>query len=375
MGDWYRVIKTINGRQYLYEQKSWREGGKVRTQSRSLGPLAAAVIANIKRTTSSVDGTLDPEPDDGPALSSHQERALASAARKREDAKALRQQNLEAINPADLKPAFNTTNDDALRFKAKLKHLHISQTAWEQEHKKLAKHLDLHGLSLDRLPTVTVKAGKSVGMKANGDGFIITVPRKKPAKTSVRNQARRAYREALAGVWLGALADQHPSLYDNIQTSMDKQHRNRKWATVRYILSMNTSNPKWALTLHYVMTGQLSQWVRRNVASDKLGLSDHDVQSDWQASTRKLMADCMHHGMRKTKKKYIEQLKVAETTEAAAMRRYKKLSVLDGLNGRKARERKAINRAIARRHAIRSTLRQLDELEPIFKYYGSRPKF
>jgi hypothetical protein len=35
----YRVIKTIRGRRYLYEQRSWREGGRVRTQSRSLGPL------------------------------------------------------------------------------------------------------------------------------------------------------------------------------------------------------------------------------------------------------------------------------------------------------------------------------------------------
>lgn len=35
----YRVIKTIRGRRYLYEQRSWREGKRVRTQSRCLGPL------------------------------------------------------------------------------------------------------------------------------------------------------------------------------------------------------------------------------------------------------------------------------------------------------------------------------------------------
>ena len=36
---WYRVIKTINGRKYLYEQRSWRVGSKVKTQSVYLGKV------------------------------------------------------------------------------------------------------------------------------------------------------------------------------------------------------------------------------------------------------------------------------------------------------------------------------------------------
>jgi hypothetical protein len=35
----YIVIKTIKGRQYRYEQRSWREGKRVRTKSRYLGPV------------------------------------------------------------------------------------------------------------------------------------------------------------------------------------------------------------------------------------------------------------------------------------------------------------------------------------------------
>ena len=35
----YTVIKTIKGRRYIYEQRTWREGRRVRTQSRYLGPL------------------------------------------------------------------------------------------------------------------------------------------------------------------------------------------------------------------------------------------------------------------------------------------------------------------------------------------------
>ena len=32
-------VRTINGKQYLYEETRWREGGKVRSSSVSLGPV------------------------------------------------------------------------------------------------------------------------------------------------------------------------------------------------------------------------------------------------------------------------------------------------------------------------------------------------
>lgn len=41
MGGWYFVTKTIKGRRYRYQQRSWREGQRVRTQCFSLGPLDA----------------------------------------------------------------------------------------------------------------------------------------------------------------------------------------------------------------------------------------------------------------------------------------------------------------------------------------------
>ena len=35
---WYQVTKTINGRKYLYLQMTYREGRKVRTKNKYLGP-------------------------------------------------------------------------------------------------------------------------------------------------------------------------------------------------------------------------------------------------------------------------------------------------------------------------------------------------
>lgn len=38
----YVVIKTVKGRRYLYQQRTWREGRRVRTESRYIGPLDGA---------------------------------------------------------------------------------------------------------------------------------------------------------------------------------------------------------------------------------------------------------------------------------------------------------------------------------------------
>ncbi|MFL9824145.1 hypothetical protein [Rhodoplanes sp. SY1] len=42
--DWYRVIKTIRGRRYVYLQKTWRAGACVRCHSRYMGPASLRAI-------------------------------------------------------------------------------------------------------------------------------------------------------------------------------------------------------------------------------------------------------------------------------------------------------------------------------------------
>ena len=39
---WYQVVKTIKGHQYLYEQRTWREGKHVRTENRYIGKVSDA---------------------------------------------------------------------------------------------------------------------------------------------------------------------------------------------------------------------------------------------------------------------------------------------------------------------------------------------
>ena len=48
--EWYRVVKTINGRRYIYEQKTYRQGKQVRTLNRYIGP-ASPLLYHATRTS------------------------------------------------------------------------------------------------------------------------------------------------------------------------------------------------------------------------------------------------------------------------------------------------------------------------------------
>jgi len=55
MGGWYRVVKTIKGHQYLYEQQTFPEGGQVRTRNRCVGKAGSG--DTVSSQTGSQKGT------------------------------------------------------------------------------------------------------------------------------------------------------------------------------------------------------------------------------------------------------------------------------------------------------------------------------
>lgn len=65
----YRVIKKINGSHYLYEQETYREGGKVRTRSQYIGAVDPKQAARLKSHGEPLDAALIPAPSqaDAPA--------------------------------------------------------------------------------------------------------------------------------------------------------------------------------------------------------------------------------------------------------------------------------------------------------------------
>jgi hypothetical protein len=57
---WSRVIKTINGHSYVYEQRTWREGRRVRADSRFVGKEARASGILFHGSRDGIRGRLRP---------------------------------------------------------------------------------------------------------------------------------------------------------------------------------------------------------------------------------------------------------------------------------------------------------------------------
>ena len=63
LGSWYTVFKKIKGKLYAYSQRSWREGKKVRVESRYMGGgSAAAALAKLAEAAGGSKLTLRQEP-------------------------------------------------------------------------------------------------------------------------------------------------------------------------------------------------------------------------------------------------------------------------------------------------------------------------
>lgn len=57
--EWYHVIKTINGRRYVYRQVTWRADGRVKTRSEYLGPEEQLHVPRRGKTTSRLSPRLE----------------------------------------------------------------------------------------------------------------------------------------------------------------------------------------------------------------------------------------------------------------------------------------------------------------------------
>jgi hypothetical protein len=68
---WYTVVKTIKGHRYEYLQRTWREGKKVRTESRYIGPAGGAE----RRVNTTAAGDQEPGEGKHPQAEPAQQRA------------------------------------------------------------------------------------------------------------------------------------------------------------------------------------------------------------------------------------------------------------------------------------------------------------
>ena len=426
----YIVIKHINGGDYLYRQSSYREGGKVRTKSEYLCPISTSVATQVKSTRSRlaeldikatakdvqelVGGVVEPPapnkntPTDAPLILWREQEGKITALwvdRKTGEVLKERRSIFDAKShkklSAELTPEPKFSNSDAginttnLRISVDPQKHRISETAINETHRKFCQHLNLIGLATSNLPSIKISyslASKVEVHKRLAGGYRVNLPFIKPSKITkalnkphdrrtkfgciqprtykdpslgVRSDFWREYRKALAYTFLDELAKQQPEKFKALKREMNLHYRAHNHSIIQYLKHTN-SKAKIALTLHFKTTKELSEWTKRHIKSDSLGLPDHRARPDWKADCVSLLAETQKRGFLATEARYLGLLVYAQNTTKKANRELESLGKLDRVSGKQKNVSRAIKRGEAREQAILATLKKVQILKPYF---------
>jgi len=359
----YRVVKKINGSHYLYEQETYREGGKVRTRSQYLGAVDPAVIKRLKSRGEPLEAALlPPEPETVTPAKTDTDPTIKYTVTAIDDAPS-KPTPQRKENPTPHKPKLevrlNTTKNEKskptkinrsrpLRIKAKVERHNISRTALEFEHRRFTRHMEGLGLNTERMGRVIVGVGKHVRCRRQRSGnYVITIPRFKTKKKkgdigpATRTAFKREYRKALAGTYLDAIKAQDPKYYAGLEQ-----------------------------TLHFLHSKMLSNWSKLHIPSEKLGLADHERRDDWRQDAVAIMAEIQQRGWSQTYAKYMTELSKVESLTLRKLTECQKMTMIDRVSGKRRAARRELCKLNARRKALNEACNKISVLAPLFQSYN-----
>lgn len=396
----YRVVKKINGSHYLYEQETYREGGKVRTRSQYIGAVDPKLVKRLKSRGEPIEAALkEPEPassiEDEPEITYTV--TIATPEQKQVEAlirpdPQIKSPGLSKVKtPSKQANKLNTTKNKTsktdkiirsqpLRIKAKVERHNISRTALEFEHRRFKRHMEGLGLKTDDMGRVLVGVGKQVKCRRQRSGnYVITIPRFKIQKqkgdigSATRTAFKREYRKALAGTYLDAIKAQDPKYYAELEQNLSVTFKAQNKAIARYLMnSKRKPSQNIGLTLHFLYSKMLSNWSKLHMSSEKLGLADHERRDDWRQDAAATMAEIQQRGWSQTYSKYMMELSKVESFTLRKLGEYRDAGVLDRLSGKRRKYAREFRKLNARRKALHAACDKISVLAPLFQSYGDK---
>ena len=336
-----RVVKTIKGRKYLYEQRSYRNNGQVKTESRYIGAI------------DSLDGVAGVE---------------AQTVQK----------TLEALNQSNDTPASKSkpkTKDQpepltlTLQIKIDFKKHVISQVRAERQYSGFTQHLRNQGIPIDQIPKITVGKASKVTYRRKRDGhYHLTLPRRK--QKGARAAFWRTYYKAQAHQYLDALESNNPDYFSGLQQNLTTYYDRQNKAIATYIMRSNREEVfKVGLTLHFLYSKMVSAWTQKKLDPTLIGLSDYSARNTWREDTATLMAEVHHSNWTSTYQKYSAELKRVENIQFKVFMKAQKMGLLDRLSGKRRATLKEWRKLDARRRAVYQTCNKLSVLAPLYDGY------
>jgi len=334
---WYMVTKNIGGRPYLYRQRTYREGGKVRTQCQYVGAAgdhAIAVTPDLSQVA--VEDLPDQE---------ELERADPKSSTQFDD---LQEPGTLPINwERSTNPFWPSQRKfQAERAKIALRRDNISITAMKSEYARVGKQIDHLGLNGSGLATIRLLEGKTAGWKRNRNGYRVTLAPK--GKGSGRNRFKRQYRLALAHALLDTIESQSPSLYDSLRTIMDRSWFNTKLLVTMQILKQGgksrqskgskkgkgTNPSRVFMALQFLWSGEVPKALEKQLGKTGLQKDSWSKPAAWRDEAATLIADVIQRGYGPSLKRLSKDKSRAKANAKRAFTAYRKLNRLQRMTAK-----------------------------------------
>ena len=370
----YQVIKRIKGHYYLYEQRTYREGGKVRTESRYIGPASPADVQRYGRSKKADSSGHTPAAVDAPNTE-HEPPSPAEIPRADENAAQRPESSVEPQGPPTRARAFgdasrvNTTNNpsspaQSLDVQINLSKYKISERSLHAEHEAFVKRLRRVGLDTSAMPAIKLKHGGQVGHKKEvfGGSYVVTLPKHQRGQ---RTKFKDAFSKSLARAGLEVLCRQQPEKYLRLSEAFDESFRRTQEALDAYILYSADRNRRYkALALKW--WGNVAQ-LRKNIPDPrKVGLVDYSRRKSWDDELVTVMAALQRGGLEPTIKKQRAQHAIAKREETAAFEDYHSYKGIMTLHPRRIKARKRWKRAVARVQTQEEMKRKITLIRQVF---------
>lgn len=238
MGNWYQVTKKIGGRLYLYRQRSWREGGKVKTQCQCLGPITDTEITfgiPFEDNTTKIlkKHGIEPRVFEEPDWLKlwNEKKARYDAARSDRSGDDIEVGKLPINWPKEdkLPEPDNTTSKIARKIpegvvlEGGLGDRNISPFPLAKEFERLCNALSALGVDWGDLPTVRIERGGKLGWRKTWFSrrtYVVTL-----SEDAGRTKFKQVYREALAQAFLEEVRRQDRGGYKSLMASAGSGYR------------------------------------------------------------------------------------------------------------------------------------------------------
>lgn len=270
----YLVVKHRKGKPYLYEQRTFRQEGKVRTKNKYLGRLIDQ------------QATIEKEGETAFLCERTTYRQKGELITRIDKVRPARPEEITAFQEkpsAEPKPQRNK-----LQIKGDLTR-YLDPANLQREYYALFKHLGLTDSDILKLPAIRVKPGRRTASKKSLFGVhLVTFSRYTPGQAGKRGFYRE-FRRALARTGLEWMEKHHPGKYKKLARELKGSFKASKSALADY--TRHTKDRQAAGKAAVIKRGFFKRAYKNPLKSLQLGRADEQVYHDWQDEFCSIIAE------------------------------------------------------------------------------------